>query len=107
MPPHTEFSLPQGVYPMRAPGLVPGVYPMRADQCPVLAFGTEPAHPLQLESVMKREYRPGLLAQWREIYRKAREAGEPPLVAGLAIVLLGAAAWAALYLMLPGEWIAL
>ncbi|WP_134094975.1 hypothetical protein [Novosphingobium sp. PhB55] len=92
---------------MRALGLVPGVYPMRADQCPVLALGTEPAHPLKVETVMKREYRPGLLAQWREICREAREAGEPSFVAGLAIVLLGAAAWAALYVMLPGEWIAL
>ncbi|WP_278984100.1 hypothetical protein [Sphingobium yanoikuyae] len=80
---------------------------MRADQCPVLAFGTKPAHPLEVQSVMKREYRPGLLAQWREIYREARAAGEPPFFAGLAIVLLGAAAWAALYLMLPGEWMAL
>ena len=85
----------------------PGAYPMRADQYPVLPLGIEPAHPLKVEAVMKPEYRPGLWAKWREIVREACEEGEPPLLAGLVIVLLGAAAWSALFVMLPGEWIAL
>lgn len=107
MRPLTDLPLPQGVYPMRARRLVPGVYPMRADECPVLALGTEPAHPIKGEAVMKLETHAGLLAQWRDLVREARAAGEPPVLTGVIATAVCILAFAALWMVLPGEWGAL